>query len=70
MGLCKIHPHSSTKTAERCYAKRVGRRADKKLRGCEAVATKQVRYDPPKEVAGRICNVLHFYGVTEVLEYK
>lgn len=68
---CLVHPHSSRATAERCFAKRAGKRADRVIQRSGAAYTpvkyKQIKYEPPKTESLRPTGLVitWFYGVTK-----
>lgn len=61
---CKKHRHSSPESAAKCYAKRIGKRADERIKASGAL--RPTRYwlvwnEPPREVIGDVCSVFYFY---------
>jgi hypothetical protein len=65
--VCAIHPHGSEYTAEKCWAKRAGKRADRVIeRSGTLGGTRyvQVKHSPPKEeMKGKIQIFWFFEGV-------
>jgi hypothetical protein len=61
--LCKVHLHSSTETAKKCYTKNIQRRLDRRLGREQTMATGywQVKCNPPEIVKLGNLEVLYFY---------
>lgn len=61
---CHKHPHSSDKTAEKCYSDTMRRRVNRinRLYPPIPMKYKQTKYNPPKEIKGKITTVYMFFG--------